>query len=56
MNWSKARLSELYCIAYADEMATPVDRQQALEEIRRRKQQKARHVRVNYREKKVYPR
>ena len=56
MNWRKARLSELYCIAYADEMATPVDRQQALEEIRRRMQGKKRHIRVNYREKKVYPR
>ena len=56
MNWHKARLSELYCIAYDDPMATPVDRQQALEEIRRRKQQKVRHIRVNYREKKVYPR
>ena len=42
MDWKKARLSELYCVAYADDMATPVDRHQALEEIRRRMQQKAR--------------
>ena len=56
MNWHKARLSELYCVAYDDPMATPVDRQQALEEIRRRLQAKKRHIRVNYREKKVYPR
>lgn len=56
MNWHKARLSELYCIAYDDPMATPVDRQQALEEIRRRMQQKMRHPRVNFKERKVYPR
>jgi len=56
ISWKNARLSELYCIAYADEMATPVDRYQALEEIRRRKQAKKRHGRVNYREKRVYPR
>lgn len=54
--WKTASLSQLYCIAYADDMATPVDRQQAVEEIRRRLQAKKRHVRVNYREKKVYPR
>lgn len=56
MNWKNASWSELYCIAYADDMATPADRNQALEEIRRRMQAKKRHARVNYREKKVYPR
>ena len=54
--WKTATLSQLYCIAYDDQLATPVDRQQAVEEIRRRLQAKKPYVRVNYKEKKVYPR
>ena len=55
MNWSKARLSELYCIAYDDPMATPADRRAAMEEILRRKQRRKK-AQVQYKKKAVYPR
>ena len=53
-NWKSASLAQLYCIAYADEMALPSDRQNAAEEIMRRLRRK-REDRVQYRIKEVYP-
>jgi len=55
MNWKSASLAQLYCVAYADEMALPSDRQKAVEEIMRRLRRK-REDRVQYRIKEVYPR
>ena len=56
MNWRQATLGQLYEIAYNDTESPLKYRLAALEEIRRRKQAKKRHIRVNFREKKVYPR
>ena len=53
--WKTATLSQLYCIAYDDPMATPVDRRQAMEEILRRNQRRKKG-RLQYKLKTVYPR
>jgi hypothetical protein len=54
MNWRQATLGQLYEIAYNDAGAPLQYKQAALEEIRRRMQK--RHARVNYKERKGYPR
>lgn len=55
MNWKSASLAQLYCIAYADEMALPSDQRKAAEEILRRVQRRKKG-RVQYKLKAVYPR
>ena len=53
MNWRKAKRRELYAVIF-DDMATNLDIDAAIEELRRRMFK--RNVRVNYKGKAVYPR
>lgn len=55
MNWKSASLAQLYCIAYADEMALPSDQRKAAEEILRRVQRRKRNQ-IQCKIKAVYPR
>jgi len=54
-SWREASLSQLYYIAYSqdEEMATPIDRREATEEILRRIQAKRKHQRVQHKIKAV---
>jgi len=53
LNWRKAKRRELYAVIF-DDMATNLDIDAAIEELRRRMFK--RNVRVNYKGKAVYPR
>ena len=53
MKWKTATLSQLYCIAYNDPMATTVDRHQAQNELVRRAVKAKKYGRKQYREKVV---
>lgn len=55
LNWREATLSQLYEIAFNDTECNPIYKQQALEEIERRRRKKQKHRRVNYMRKVVYP-
>lgn len=55
IRWKDASLAQLYCIAYADDMALPSDQRMALEEIHRRMQRRKK-TRIQYKTKAVYPR
>lgn len=55
MNWKKATLGQLYEIAYNDDGAAPIHKRAAIEEIRRKTRRKPKG-KINYKEKKVYPR
>lgn len=54
-SWREATLSQLYFIAYSEdeEMALPIDRREALQELLRRKQAKRKHQRVQHKIKAV---
>lgn len=54
-SWHEASLAQLYEIAFHDKECNPIYKQQALEEIERRRRKKQKHRRVNYMRKVVYP-